>query len=42
MSVALVFQVRAIDNSRLKKNVGIIDDSKLKELDLILKRMLSL
>ncbi len=42
ISVAMIFQVRAIDKRRLKKKIGDLEDSILKELDSILKKMLEL
>jgi mRNA-degrading endonuclease toxin of MazEF toxin-antitoxin module len=42
ISVALVFQVRAIDKKRLKNKIGELENSTLKEVDEILKRILQL
>lgn len=42
VSIALAFQVRALDKKRLKKQIGILEDSLLKEMDNFLKKMLGL
>jgi len=42
ISVALVFQIRAIDKTRLKKKIGELEETKLKEMNIILKKMLGL
>ena len=42
VSTLLLFQLRAIDKKRLKKNIGKLDDAKINELDQLLKRFLSL
>lgn len=42
ISVALVFQVRAIDKKRLKNKIGELENSTLNELDIILKKVLKL
>jgi len=41
-SIALVFQVRAIDRKRLLRKVGDLEGSKSKEIDGMLKRLLKL
>ena len=41
-SIALVFQVRALDKRRLKKQIGTLEESVLKELDIFLRKMLRL
>src|SRR3989338_4786689 len=41
-SVAMVFQIRAIDKKRLKKKIGDIEETILKEADKFLKDMLGL
>ena len=42
ISIAMIFQIRAIDKKRLKKQLGTSEDSILKEIDMILKKMLNL
>lgn len=42
ISIALVFQMRAIDKSRLKKSIGLLEESKIEELNNMLKEMLRL
>lgn len=42
VSVALIFQLRAIDKSRLKRNIGDLDESTLKKLDKVMFNMLQL
>lgn len=42
LSIALVFQIRAIDKKRLKKKIGDLEDSKIKELDGMLNKLLQL
>ena len=42
ISTALVFQLRAIDKMRLKNRIGELEAAKVKELDLIIKKMLKL
>lgn len=42
ISVALIFQVRAIDKKRLKKKIGELGNSTLREVDTILKKILGL
>ena len=42
ISVALVFQVRAIDKKRLRHRIGELESPSLKEIDLSLKRILKL
>lgn len=41
-SVALAFQLRAIDKRRLKNKIGMVDDKTLGKIDNIIKRMLNL
>ncbi len=42
ISIALIFQVRAIDKKRLKKKIGDLEEMTLKELDIIFAKMLRL
>ena len=42
VSVALVFQVRAIDKKRLKHKVGDLGNSNINRIDSILKKLLGL
>ncbi len=42
ISIALVFQVRALDKKRLKKQIGTLEEPLMKELDSFLKKMLRL
>jgi len=42
ISIAMIFQIRAIDKKRLKKNIGDLEGSILSETDTILKKMLKL
>lgn len=42
LSVALIFQVRAIDKKRLKNKIGELEPSILKEVDQFIKRLLQL
>ncbi len=42
VSIALVFQTRAIDTKRMKKKLGVLEDSLLQELNEMLRRLLSL
>ena len=42
ISIALVFQVRAIDKKRLVHKIGELESSTLKEIDLALKKILKL
>ena len=42
LSIALVFQVRAIDKKRLKNKIGVLEPLILKEADTLLKRILNL
>jgi mRNA interferase MazF len=42
ISVALLFHIRAIDKKRLKKKLGDLDNSDLKEIDKILKKLLKI
>lgn len=41
-SVALVFQLQAIDKKRLKRKTGRLEDSKMNEINTILKKLLNL
>ena len=41
-SVALVFQLRALDKSRLLKKIGLIDEHFLSRIDVMLREMLHL
>ena len=41
-SIALVFQIRAIDIKRFKKKIGNLDNSIMKQIDEMLKRFLDL
>ncbi len=41
-SVALVFQIRAIDKSRLNKKLGSLDQHEIKKIDETLKSLLKL
>lgn len=41
-SAALVFQVRAIDKKRLQRKTGEVESSTIKEIDVTLKKLLSL
>lgn len=42
ISIALIFQIRAIDKKRLDKKIGELDSLNLKEIDTIIKRLLKL
>lgn len=42
LSVALIFQMRAIDKIRLKRKVGDLEDSSLKAIDHMIKKLLKL
>jgi len=42
LSIALIFQIRAIDKRRLGKKIGNLEDSYLQEADKILKQLLVL
>ena len=42
ISIALVFQIRAIDKKRLKNKICELENSSLKEVDIVLKRILRL
>jgi len=42
ISVALIFHIRAIDKKRLKKKLGDLDNSDLKEIDTVLKKLLKI
>ena len=41
-SVALVFQLRAIDKSRLKKKVGYLENTSLTKIDGMIKKILGI
>ncbi|HLD43588.1 MAG TPA: type II toxin-antitoxin system PemK/MazF family toxin [Candidatus Nanoarchaeia archaeon] len=41
-SIALVFQIRAIDRKRIKRKIGVLEEGALKDINVILKRMLDL
>lgn len=40
ISIALIFQIRAIDKKRLKNKIGILEDSILEEIENMLKKLL--
>jgi mRNA interferase MazF len=42
LSIALVFQARAIDKKRMKKKIGHLEDSNLHKMNTLLKRLLDL
>lgn len=42
MSIALVFQIRAIDKQKLVKKIGALDNVVLKEMNAMIKRLLSI
>lgn len=42
LSIALIFQIRAIDKKRLTKKIGELDNPNLKEVDAILKMLLKI
>ncbi len=42
ISIALVFQVRAIDRKRLKQKLGEIEEVKQKEIDAFLRKLMRL
>ena len=42
LSIALIFQVRAIDKKRLKNKIGDLENHILKEVDNVLKKILQL
>ena len=42
LSIALIFQIRAIDKKRLTKKIGELDNQNLKEVDAILKMLLKI
>lgn len=42
ISVALVFQIRAIDKRRFSRKIGDLDSFDLKEIDTILKKLLKI
>lgn len=41
-SIALVFHIRAIDKSRIKKHLGTLENQITKQIDQIIKKMISL
>ena len=41
ISVALIFQVRAIDKKRLKKKIGELEDKTMGEIDKLLRKVLA-
>lgn len=41
-SVALIFQLRAVDKQRLKHKIGTLESQNLKAVDTMLKKMLAL
>ena len=42
LSIALIFQIRAIDKKRLKRKIGELEDIKLNEVDGMLRSLLNL
>ena len=42
ISIALVFQIRAIDKKRLIKKIGLLEENHLNEIDTFLKKILKL
>ncbi|MEK6862231.1 MAG: type II toxin-antitoxin system PemK/MazF family toxin [Nanoarchaeota archaeon] len=42
ISTALIFQLRAIDKNRLNKKIGHLEKDTLKEVDLMVKKLLKL
>lgn len=42
ISVALAFQLRAIDKARLKRKIGELEEEKLKEIDFMVKKLLQI
>lgn len=42
ISVALIFQLRVIDKKRLNAKIGVLENSKIKEIDLTIKKMLAI
>jgi len=42
MSVAVVFQLRAIDKSKLKNKIGVLDKKAVKSINVLMKKMLGL
>jgi mRNA interferase MazF len=42
VSIALVFQIRAIDRKRLKKRIGHLEKVKLEEIDSFLRKLIML
>lgn len=42
ISMALIFQIRAIDKQRLKQRIGVLESQNLKTIDAMLKKMLVL
>ncbi|OGF63007.1 hypothetical protein A2926_04605 [Candidatus Giovannonibacteria bacterium RIFCSPLOWO2_01_FULL_44_40] len=41
-SVAMIFQIRAVDKNRLKHKVGVLESAFIREINKMLKEMLSL
>ena len=39
-SVALAFQIRAVDKKRMKKKIGVLEERIMKELDGMLKKLM--
>lgn len=39
-SVALAFQIRAVDKKRIKKKIGVLEERVMKELDGMIKKLL--
>ena len=42
ISVALVFQIRAIDKKRLKKKIGELEDKTINEVNILIRKILIL
>ena len=42
ISVGLIFQLRAIDRTRLKRRIGELEEEKVKEINSIVKKLLQL
>lgn len=42
ISIALIFQIRAIDKKRIKKKIGDLEEESVKELEIILRKILDL
>ena len=40
ISIALVFQIRAIDKNRIQKKIGELESSTLKKVDIFLRKLL--